>query len=368
MNSGKEMLMASILAIGLSAGLVTISVGLFSEPLPAAKMTVLDAFSQRGGIGINTSSGNFEPFDNVSVYAYLTQGGINLENQSITFDVQAPNNNHTVKTVLTNDSGLAQTDLSLLPSEGHVIGTWHVLAEATVDNEIVVDALDFECESQNARMDAFFESNGVSSISFLPSDLVSLEAQLSYRDAPIAGTPVTFNVKTPNGTQFLLETTTTNDLGRANISVHVPWPSTLSLGIWQASATSEVFGQFLNSTARCECYLAPQTLDVFTQKGGVGPNAPGGYFVLNESVVLSAEVRDEFNQTVPGQDIGFYITYPNQTVGPYLVRRTNSSGIANLTITIPPDAAFVGTFEVYARAGYQDIVLLDAVTFVAKSS
>ena len=260
MNSGKEMLMASILAIGLSAGLVTISVGLFSEPLPAAKLTVLDAFTQRGGIGINTSSGNFEPFDNVSVYAYLTQGGINLKNQSITFDVQTPNNNHAVKTVLTNDSGLAQTDLSLLPSEGHVIGTWHVLAEATVDNEAVVDALDFECESQNARMDAFFESNGVSSISFLPSDLVSLEAQLSYRDAPIAGTPVTFNVKTPNGTQFLLETTTTNDLGRANVTVHVQWPSDLSLGIWQASTTSEVFGQLLNASANCECYLAPRTL------------------------------------------------------------------------------------------------------------
>jgi hypothetical protein len=114
--------------------------------------------------------------------------------------------------------------------------------------------------------------------------------------------------------------------------------------------------------------LAPRTLDVFTQKGGVGPNAPGGYFVLNESVVLSALVSDELNQTVPDRDITFYITYPNQTGGPTLVRRTNSSGIANLTITIPPDAAFVGTFEVYARFAYQDIVLLDAVTFIAKSS
>ena len=368
MNSGKEMLMASILAIGLSAGLVTISVGLFSEPLPAAKLTAIDAFTQRGGVGVNSSDGNFEPFDNVSIYAYLTQGGTSLKNRSVTFDMQTPYNNQIVRTVLTNDSGFAQTDLSLLPSEGHVIGTWHVLAQATVDNEAAVDTLDFECKSQNARMDVLFESNGVSSISFLPSDLVSLEAHLSYRDAPIAGTPVTFNVKTPNGTQLLPETKTTNALGRANITVHVPWPSDLSLGIWQASASSEVFGQLLNTSANSECYLAPRTLDVFTQKGGVGPNAPGGYFVLNESVVLSALVSDELNQTVPDRDITFYITYPNQTGGPTLVRRTNSSGIANLTITIPPDAAFVGTFEVYARFAYQDIVLLDAVTFIAKSS
>jgi hypothetical protein len=367
MNSGKEILMASILAIGLSAGLVTISVGLFSEPLPAAKLTSIDAFTHRGGVGVNSSDGNFEPFDNVSIYAYLTQGGTSLKNQSVTFDVQTPYNNQIVRTVSTNDSGFAQTDLSLLPSEGHVIGTWHVLAQATVDNEAAVDALDFECKSQNARMDVSFESNGVSSISFLPSDLVSLEAHLSYRDAPIAGTPVTFSVRTPNGTQFLLETETTDALGRANITVQVPWPSDLSLGVWQACASSEVFGQLLNTSANSECYLAPRTLDVFTQKGGVGPNAPGGDFslALNESVVLSAEVRDEFNQTVPNQVIGFYIKGPNQTDVGYLVRETNSSGIASLTIGLPP---YVGTFEVYARAGFTDTVLLDAVTFEAKPS
>jgi hypothetical protein len=217
-------------------------------------------------------------------------------------------------------------------------------------------------------MDVFFESNGVSSISFLPSDLVSLEAHLSYRDAPIAGTPVTFNVKTPNGTQLLPETKTTNALGRANITVHVPWPSDLSLGVWQASASSEVFGQLLNTSANSECYLAPRTLDVFTQKGGVGPNAFGGYF-SNETVDLYAEVRDEFNQTVPYQVIGFYIRGPNQTDVGYLVGKANSSGIANQTIFVPSDVpALVGTFEVYARIGYSDIVLLDAVTFVAKSS
>jgi hypothetical protein len=80
-------------------------------------------------------------------------------------------------------------------------------------------------------------------------------------------------------------------------------------------------------------------------------------------VILSAEVRDEFNQTVPNQVIGFYIKGPNQTDVGYLVRATNSSGIASLTIGLPP---FVGTFEVYARTGFSDTVLLDAVTFEAK--
>ena len=124
----------------------------------------------------------------------------------------------------------------------------------------------------------------------------------------------------------------------------------------------------MNTSANSECYLAPRTLDVFTQKGGVGPNAPGGYFVLNESVVLSAEVRDELNQTVPDQVIGFYIRYPNQTGVSYPSAENEFFGNSEPNDPIPPDAAFVGTFEVYARAAYQDIVLLDAVTFIAKSS
>jgi hypothetical protein len=368
MNSAKEIIMASILAIGLSAGLVTISVGLFSEPLPAAKLTEVDCFTQRGGIGINSSSGDFEPFDSVSINAYVTQGGISLKNQTITFDVQMPNNTETISTIPTNDSGFAQTEISLLPSEGQIIGTWHVVARANVDNEVAVDQLDFGCESQNARMGVLFESNGVSGISFLPSDNVSLEAQLSYRDVSIAGTPVTFEIKTPNGTEFFSETATTDALGRANVTFHVPWPSPLSLGIWQASAASEVFGQSLNASGQFECYLAPRTLDVLTQKGGVGPNTFGGYFVLNESVALSAVVRDESNETVPNQVIGFYIKGPNGTDLAYLVGTTNSSGIANVTIRIPPDPAYVGTFEVYARTGYSDVVLLDAVTFVANQN
>ena len=366
MNSKKEVLAASILAIGLALGLGTMSYGLFSEtPTPTKLETVLDAFTQKGGIGINISDGNFEPFDNVSICAYLTQGGIKLENRPVTFSIQKPDDTQIVWTASTSDVGLAETDVSLLPSEGHVIGTWHVLANATVDNEAVNDTLDFNCESQNARIDLFSKRNGVPSISFLPNETVLLEAQLSYRNASIAGTPVTFDVKTPNDTEFLLQTVTTNSLGTANVTFRIPWPSDLSLGIWQTSAASEVYGQTLNATSNLECSLLPQTIDVFTQKGGVGPNMSGGNFTLNETVVLYAEVRDELNQTVPNQAVGFLIRAPNGTDLAYLANRTDSSGMVNVTIRIPPDPAYVGTFEVYARAQYYGIVLLDTLTFVA---
>jgi hypothetical protein len=366
MNSKIEVILASMLAIGLALGLGTVSYGLFSEtPTPTKLQTVLDVFTQKGGIGINVSGGNFEPFDNVSIDAYLTQGGIKLENCTVTFSIQKPDGTNIVWTASTNDSGLAEIDVSLLPSEGHVIGTWHVLANATVDNEAVSDTLDFKCESQSAQIDLVSESNGVPSISFLPNETVLLEARLSYKNASIAGTPVTFYAQTANNTEFLLQNATTNSLGTANVTFRIPWPSDLSLGIWQASAASEVYGQDLNTTISFGCYLQPQVIDVFTQKGGVGPNTFGGNFVLNGTVVLYAEVRDEFNQTVPNQPVGFYIKQPNGTDFAYLAQTTNSSGIVSVTIRVPPDPAYIGTFEVYASAQYYGIVLLDTLTFVA---
>jgi hypothetical protein len=367
MNSKKEVLAASILAIGLVVGLGTMSYGLFSEAPTVAKLkSTLDVFTQKGGLGVNVSDGNFEPFDNVSVYAYLTQGGIKLENCSVTFTIKRPDDTQIVRTALTNDLGTAETDLYLLPSEGHVIGTWHILANATVDNEGVNDTLNFQCESKSARIDVFSEKNGVPSISFLPNDTVLLEAQLSYRNASIAGTPVTFDVRTPNGTEFLLQTVTTNSLGTVNVTFQIPWPSDLSSGIWQIFAMSEVYGQTLHATTSLGCFSLQPAIDVFTQKAGIGQNTPGGHFTLNDTVVLYAEVRDELNQTVPNQLIGFAIKDPNGTSLAYLVETTNSSGIANITIGIPPDAAYVGTFEVYARTRYYEIVLLDTLTFMAR--
>jgi len=366
MNSKIEVILASMLAIGLALGLGTVSYGLFVEtPTPTKLQTVLDVFTQKGGIGINVSGGDFEPFDDVYLDAYLTQGGIKLENCTVTFSIQRPDGTSTLRLASTNDSGLAETELSLLPSEGQVIGTWHVLANATVDNQAVSDSLDFKCESQSAQINLFSESNGVPSISFLPNETVLLEAQLLYKNASIAGTPVTFYAETANDTEFILQNVTTNSLGTANVTFRIPWPSDLSLGIWKASAASEVYGQALNATMSFGCSLQPQVIDVFTQKGGVGPNCSGGSFALNETVVLYAEVRDELNQTVPNQPVGFYIKEPNGTDFAYLAQTTNSSGIVSVTIRVPPDPAYIGTFEVYARTQYYGIVLLDTLTFVA---
>jgi hypothetical protein len=365
MNSKKEVLAASILAISLAVGLGTVSYALFSPtPTTPKPGSALDVFTQRGGQGVNISGGNYEPFDNVSIYASLSQEGIKLQKHAVTFTIEKPDDTQIARTASTNDLGIAEINLCLLPSQGHIVGTWYIVANATVDNGVANDTLNFQCESQSAQMNVFSKRNGVPSISFLPNDTVLLEAQLSYRNASVAGTPVTFDVRTPNGTEFLLQTVVTDSLGTANITFQIPWPSDLS-GIWQVFATSDVYGQSLHSTTSFDFLLMP-AIDVFTQKGGIGPNTAGGSFNLNGSVDLYAEVWDELNQTMPNQLIAFAILDPNGTRFDYQVQMTNSSGIANMTFRIPPDTAYVGIFEVYATTAYRgQIVLSDTLTLMA---
>lgn len=367
MNSRKEVAAASLLAIALAAGLGTLSYGLFSETPPAGKLeTVLDAYTQKGGIGPNSSGGTFEPFDDVAIVAHLTQGGVEVGNTQVAFTIVKPDDTEVARTASTNDSGIASTHILLLPSEGNISGSWHVLAEAIVDDKAVLDTLTLQCTPENARINVFSARNGVPSNSFLPSDRVFLEAQVSYKNASIAGTPVLFEIKASNNVDFLSQRVSTDSQGTANLTFQIPWPSESSLGTWRITTMTEVYGQTVNATTSFRCTLLQPVIDVFTQKDGYGPNTPGGTFELNESVILYAQVRDELNQTVPNQLVAFQAKDPNRTDIAIRTQMTNLSGVANITVRIPPDSAYAGTYEVYVRVQYNELVLLDTLTFIAR--
>lgn len=370
----KELFEASLLALALTAGLGTMSYALFAATPPVRKLEpVLDVYTAKGGIGINVTGGTFEPGDSVPVYAYLTSGGIPVNSSQVTFTIRKPNGTEAVMTALTNKSRVAKITLSFLPSEGHIIGAWRILANASVNNEAVDDTMALQCKSENARIDVFSKKNGAVSISFLPSDEVFLEARVSYRNASIAGAPVTFEVKTPNDTDLLSpagRTISTDRLGTSNLTFQIPWPSDFSLGTWHATVTSQIYEQNVNATTEFDCKLAPPIIDVYTQKGGQGPNTPGGTYMLNESVLLYAEIRDSLNRTVPNDLVSFEFKFFNVTSVPWnqvlLVNETNASGIANATIRIPPVAGYAGTWAVYVTARYNDTVLIDTLILMAE--
>lgn len=229
----------------------------------------------------------------------------------------------------------------------------------------------------NVRIDVFSMKNGATSNSFLPSDQVLLEAQVSKNNASIAGAPVTFEVKTPNGTDFLLavQTVTTDSLGTANVTFQIPWSSIISpedmwqLGTWQAQATVEIYGQTLNATTNFNCEPLQPAIDVYTQKGGYGPNTPGGTFTLNETVILYVEIRDELNHTVRGGPVGLEVKGVDggslaKSLDNLYTPSTNASGIATVKNPIPPIPGYAGTYVVYVTAQYNGVLLADTVTFI----
>jgi hypothetical protein len=370
----KELLGASLLAIALAVGLGTVSYGLFAGTPPTAKLeTVLDVYTLKGGIGANVTGGTFEPSDIIPVYAYLTVGGVQVNSRQVTFNIRKPDSSETAQTAFTANSGVAEISLSFLPSEGHLIGTWQIHANASANDQAAEDTATLQCKGESARINLSSKRNGDASLSFLPSQQVFLEAQLSYRSSSVAGVPTTFSVKTPNGNEFLPpanQTATTDSSGKANVTFQIPWPSDNSLGTWQATVTSQVYEQAVNATSDFDCYLAPPVIDVYTQKDGQGVSKPGGTFVLNETVFLYAEVRDSINQTVPNEIVGFEFRYFNTTSVPWteatMVQMTNASGIANTFTRIPPVPEYAGTWAVFVTTRYQDIVLIDTLVFVAK--
>jgi len=366
-NSNKKVVVFSLLAITLALLLGIVSFGFFAEMPPTTHAeTVLDVYTQKAGLGVNASGGHFEPLDVAFLYAYLTRAGIGVSNTSVTFSVRPPDAPETLRTVSTNGSGIAYTTLSFLPSEGHVIGTWNILANTSTDSERVIDTLDLQVRSQQANISVLAKKNGEPSTMFLPNDTVLVEAQTSYRDLSVNGTTVTFNVKSPNGTVVLTQPTQTDTLGIASISFGIPWPSDSSLGIWQLSAECEIYEQRVNATSTFECQLLAPVIDVFTQKGGYGPNVSGGTFAPNETVVLTVEIRDELNRTLPYMLVSFQVKDP-ANVSAYRTQWTNASGAASITYRIPENSNDGETFEVYVAAQYNGTVLLDTLTFITKT-
>ena len=368
----KELLEAAVLAVVLVAGLGTVSYSLFAEAPSTGKIgPALDVYTIRGGTGANVSGGAFDPGDGVRIYAYVTEEGAPVNHSQITFTINGPNGTKSARTTLSNDSGIAETYLSFLPTEGQLVGQWRIVGNATVNDEAVNDTMSLQSELENARIELSSKKNGAVSTSFLPAAQVFLEARLSYRNASIADAPVTFEAKMPDNEDLhlpTLQTVTTNNLGMANLTFPIPWPSNSSLGTWHATATGRIYGENVSTTTVFDCSLVPATIDVYSGKGGRGPNTPGGTYVLNESVVLYAEVRDNINQTVPNMFVSFGIKFFNTTsvsglTAFPLTGQTNASGIANASFRMYSDAAHAGTWMVYATVRYNDVVLIDALTF-----
>jgi hypothetical protein len=235
----------------------------------------------------------------------------------------------------------------------------------------------FSAAPPNVQIEVSAKKNGATSLSFLPQDQVLLEAHVSNNNASIAGAPVTFEVESPNGTDFGILEANTDSLGTAKVTFAIPWPSIITsespweLGTWQTKATVTTNGQTIYATTNFTCETLMPTIDVYTEKGGQGPNAPGGTFTTNETVLVYIEVRDELNHTVPNQPISLEALIKANGAPDYVPltireNQTNALGIA--TIRNPINPSVTAQYEDIATSNYEGTTLTDLTTITVQLS
>jgi hypothetical protein len=113
--------------------------------------------------------------------------------------------------------------------------------------------------------------------------------------------------------------------------------------------------------------IAP--FDLYTQRGGIGPNVPGGQFEVGENVTLCAKITSK-NSPVEKIMIVFEIVGPAnayQNISLLLTAITNASGIASRTLMIQPvdhtQETVLGIWSVTAQMGLDRETSGDSLNF-----
>jgi hypothetical protein len=111
------------------------------------------------------------------------------------------------------------------------------------------------------------------------------------------------------------------------------------------------------------------SFDLYSQKGGVGPNIPGGEFVPGEDVILYVKMTSD-GVPVENKTIAFEIVGPaNFYLNISFIRTavTNSSGIACQAFSIQPvdhaQEAVLGAWSVTAQVGLDQETVGDTLGF-----
>jgi hypothetical protein len=107
-----------------------------------------------------------------------------------------------------------------------------------------------------------------------------------------------------------------------------------------------------------------KTVDVYTQRGGIGPNVSGGEFVAGEEVILTTLAKyNDF--PVQQAAVAFLVQNPlNESVA-LLVATTGENGTAQTHFRIPYLPSSDGIWTVTASVDIASTAVYDIVTFKA---
>ena len=103
-------------------------------------------------------------------------------------------------------------------------------------------------------------------------------------------------------------------------------------------------------------------LDLYTQRGGVGPNVAGGDFTAGEMVHLISKVTYN-NAPVQNKLVAFEVLNPSDEVVLIRTAITDEEGLATTSFRIPLTLSSNGTWKAISTVSLADKVIWDITTF-----
>jgi len=361
MNLSREVVIAAFLAIMLGIGLGFASYSFIAETPRKPVVRTLDLYTQRGGLGAGGFGGIFEQNETVQLSAYLTADSLPINQTEVTFTITNARKVETVDTAVTDSSGNAKLGFKL-PTDESALGNWSVTAVARVENETLSDSLVFMCRIASLpivtvrALDVYTQRGGLgineSGGIFEQEEVVQLFAYLTANGSPINTTEVVFTARNPDGNETA-ESALTDISGKAKINLTLPSDAS-AVGNWSILAIAHVDNETISDSMIFGCQVKEvnppvrTTLDLYTQRGGLGPDELGGFFSPGEVIQLFAYLTGDglpINQT----EVVFTIChYGGSPVTDSAL--TDDLGIAKANYTIPWSTASEGNWSISAVA------------------
>ena len=105
-----------------------------------------------------------------------------------------------------------------------------------------------------------------------------------------------------------------------------------------------------------------RSLDLYTQNRGIGPDSPGGIFVINQEVHLFSYVTYN-GYPVQQKLVGFEVFNPANETVLFRTAVTNENGLANMSFRIPFINGSIGTWRAISVVEIAEEVVWDTISF-----
>jgi len=196
---------------------------------------------------------------------------------------------------------------------------------------------------------------------FAPGEQIQIYANVTYEGVGVEGKLVAFEVFNAENTSVLARVAETNQNGIASMYFRIPQnglPEQV-IGIWTIFATVSIGEQTVSDMLNFE--VSGIMIDLYTQRGGRGPDLPSDAFAPQEEVIFYASVTYDFDP-VEAKIVAFQIFDANNSLIDYRTAETNATGIALINMRIPSTPIF-GTWCAIATVEVLNLVVNDTLTF-----